>query len=93
MELGVKKIMAPSSPREMTSEALRKVKANEERLNRKTPVNISNVQLRLTGDPVAMVLPLDTPEEEIALFRHKMGFDRLTTIRSEIKVKYLCATE
>lgn len=37
---------------------------------------ISFVLLHLTGDPVTVMLPLDAPEEEIALFRHKMGFDR-----------------
>ncbi len=37
---------------------------------------ISFVLLHMTGDPVLVMLPQDTPEEEIALFRHKMGFDR-----------------
>lgn len=37
---------------------------------------VSFVLLHLTGDPVTVMLSLDAPEEEIALFRHKMGFDR-----------------
>jgi peptide/nickel transport system permease protein len=37
---------------------------------------ISFVLLHLTGDPATVMLPLDAPEEEIALFRHKMGFDK-----------------
>ncbi len=30
----------------------------------------------LGGDPVAVLLPLDTPPEDIEIFRHRMGFDR-----------------
>ncbi len=37
---------------------------------------VSFVLLHLTGDPVTVMLPLDAPEQEIAQFRHKMGFDR-----------------
>ena len=32
--------------------------------------------VHLTGDPAAMLLPLNTPEEDVILFRNKMGFDR-----------------
>ncbi len=32
--------------------------------------------LHVSGDPVAVLLPLDTPPEEVARFRHQMGFDR-----------------
>ncbi len=32
--------------------------------------------VNLTGDPAAMLLPLNTPEEDVKLFRHQMGFDR-----------------
>jgi len=32
--------------------------------------------MHLGGDPVAVLLPLDTPPEQIAAFRHEMGFDR-----------------
>ncbi|MCP4536661.1 MAG: ABC transporter permease [Chloroflexi bacterium] len=32
--------------------------------------------MHLGGDPVAVLLPLDTPPEDIASFRHEMGFDR-----------------
>jgi peptide/nickel transport system permease protein len=32
--------------------------------------------MHLSGDPVAVLLPLDTPPEDIEVFRHEMGFDR-----------------
>jgi peptide/nickel transport system permease protein len=32
--------------------------------------------MHLGGDPVAVLLPLDTPPEQIAAFRQEMGFDR-----------------
>ena len=32
--------------------------------------------VHLGGDPVAMLLPLDAPPEQIEAFRHTMGFDR-----------------
>lgn len=32
--------------------------------------------MHLSGDPVAVLLPLDTPPEQVEAFRHKMGFDR-----------------
>lgn len=32
--------------------------------------------MHLGGDPVAVLLPLDTPPEDIDVFRHEMGFDR-----------------
>jgi peptide/nickel transport system permease protein len=32
--------------------------------------------LRLTGDPTHLLLPLEASKEDIALFRHEMGFDR-----------------
>jgi len=32
--------------------------------------------MQLAGDPVAVLLPLDTPPEQIEEFRHEMGFDR-----------------
>jgi len=32
--------------------------------------------MHLAGDPVAVLLPLDTPPEQIEAFRHEMGFDR-----------------
>ncbi len=32
--------------------------------------------MHIGGDPVAVLLPLDTPPEQIAAFRHEMGFDR-----------------
>lgn len=32
--------------------------------------------MHLGGDPVAVLLPLDTPLEDVEIFRHKMGFDR-----------------
>ena len=32
--------------------------------------------MHLSGDPVAVLLPLDTPPEQIEAFRHKMGFDQ-----------------
>ena len=32
--------------------------------------------VHLGGDPVAVLLPLDTPPEQIEAFRHEMGFDR-----------------
>jgi peptide/nickel transport system permease protein len=32
--------------------------------------------MHLGGDPVAVLLPLDTPPEQIEAFRHEMGFDR-----------------
>ncbi len=32
--------------------------------------------MHLAGDPVAVLLPLDTPQEQIEAFRHEMGFDR-----------------
>lgn len=32
--------------------------------------------MHLSGDPVAVLLPLDTPPEQIKAFRHEMGFDR-----------------
>jgi peptide/nickel transport system permease protein len=32
--------------------------------------------MHLGGDPVAVLLPLDAPPEQIAAFRHEMGFDR-----------------
>lgn len=32
--------------------------------------------VHLGGDPVAMLLPLDAPPEQIEAFRHSMGFDR-----------------
>jgi ABC-type dipeptide/oligopeptide/nickel transport system permease component len=32
--------------------------------------------MHLGGDPVAVLLPLDTPPEQVAAFRHAMGFDR-----------------
>ena len=32
--------------------------------------------MHLAGDPVAVLLPLDTPPEQIDAFRHEMGFDR-----------------
>ncbi len=32
--------------------------------------------MHLSGDPVAVLLPLDTPPEQIEAFRHEMGFDR-----------------
>ena len=32
--------------------------------------------LRLTGDPTHLLLPLEASKEDIALFRHQMGFDR-----------------
>ncbi len=32
--------------------------------------------LYLSGDPVLMMLPIDTPIEEIESFRKEMGFDK-----------------
>ena len=32
--------------------------------------------MHLSGDPVAVLLPLDTPLQDVEIFRHKMGFDR-----------------
>jgi ABC-type dipeptide/oligopeptide/nickel transport system permease component len=32
--------------------------------------------MHLSGDPVAVLLPLDTPPDQIEAFRHEMGFDR-----------------
>jgi peptide/nickel transport system permease protein len=32
--------------------------------------------MHLSGDPATVLLPLDTPPEEIEAFRHKMGLDR-----------------
>lgn len=32
--------------------------------------------MHLSGDPVAMLLPLDTPPEDVAIFRRTMGLDR-----------------
>ena len=32
--------------------------------------------MHLAGDPVAVLLPLDTPPDQIEAFRHEMGFDR-----------------
>ncbi len=32
--------------------------------------------MHLSGDPVAVLLPLDTPPEDVEAFRHEMGFDR-----------------
>jgi len=32
--------------------------------------------MHLSGDPVAVLLPLDTPPEQVEAFRHEMGFDR-----------------
>lgn len=32
--------------------------------------------MHLSGDPVAVLLPLDTPLEDVEIFRHSMGFDR-----------------
>jgi peptide/nickel transport system permease protein len=32
--------------------------------------------MHLGGDPVAVLLPLDAPPEQIEAFRHEMGFDR-----------------
>lgn len=32
--------------------------------------------MHLSGDPATVLLPLDTPPEEVAAFRHKMGLDR-----------------
>ncbi len=32
--------------------------------------------VHLGGDPVAMLLPLDAPPEQVEAFRHRMGFDR-----------------
>jgi len=32
--------------------------------------------MHLAGDPVAVLLPLDTPQDQIEAFRHEMGFDR-----------------
>jgi peptide/nickel transport system permease protein len=32
--------------------------------------------MHLGGDPVAVLLPLDAPPEQVAAFRHEMGFDR-----------------
>jgi len=35
----------------------------------------------LGGDPVAVLLPLDTPPEDIQIFRHNMGFDRAIPVQ------------
>lgn len=35
----------------------------------------------LTGDPASTLLPLNTPREDIELFRHQMGFDRPVPIQ------------
>jgi peptide/nickel transport system permease protein len=32
--------------------------------------------MHLSGDPAAVLLPLDTPPEDVAAFRHEMGLDR-----------------
>lgn len=32
--------------------------------------------MHLSGDPVAVLLPLDAPPEQVEAFRHQMGFDR-----------------
>jgi len=32
--------------------------------------------MHLAGDPVSVLLPLDTPPDQIEAFRHEMGFDR-----------------
>ncbi len=32
--------------------------------------------MHLSGDPATVLLPLDTPPEEVEAFRHKMGLDR-----------------
>jgi ABC-type dipeptide/oligopeptide/nickel transport system permease component len=32
--------------------------------------------MHLAGDPVAVLLPLDAPPEQVEAFRHEMGFDR-----------------
>jgi len=32
--------------------------------------------MHLSGDPVAVLLPLDTPPQDVAIFRHNMGLDR-----------------
>jgi peptide/nickel transport system permease protein len=32
--------------------------------------------VHIGGDPAAVLLPLDTPPEQVAAFRHAMGFDR-----------------
>ena len=37
--------------------------------------------VNLTGDPAAMLLPLNTPEEDVKVFRHQMGFDRPLVIQ------------
>ena len=37
--------------------------------------------VHLAGDPVAVLLPLDTPPEQIEAFRREMGFDRALPIQ------------
>jgi len=32
--------------------------------------------IHLTGDPTSVLLPLNTPEEDVEIFRHQMGFDK-----------------
>ncbi len=32
--------------------------------------------IHLTGDPTSVLLPLNTPEEDVQIFRHQMGFDQ-----------------
>lgn len=32
--------------------------------------------IHLTGDPTSVLLPLNTPEEDVQIFRHQMGFDK-----------------
>ncbi len=37
---------------------------------------VTFILVRLTGDPVALMLPLDSPPEAIQRLRHELGFDR-----------------
>ena len=34
------------------------------------------LMLQITGDPAAVLLPLDATKEDLARFRHDMGFDQ-----------------
>ena len=46
------------------------------------------VLMHLGGDPVAVLLPLDTPPEQIEAFRHEMGFDRPLPVQYLMSVSY-----
>ena len=37
--------------------------------------------MHLSGDPVAVLLPLDTPPEQVEAFRQEMGFDKALPVQ------------